>query len=171
MHESFQDRILSAVDVCNNCFAVVREQRLKAKRNWEVSREAYWSRRNRQTTVEFAPADSVSEQKGIFCDCGVEGSYERIWDDREIGRDRFKRYIQQIVATLESKGSRSTASASPPTRSPPTTSASRPTSSARNPSRCRRSTRHSRGVWSVVCTTRRRSTSARPPTVSACRAR
>ncbi|GAB6863199.1 peptide ABC transporter substrate-binding protein [Haloplanus litoreus] len=104
MHESFQDRILSAVDVCNNCFAVVREQRLKAKRNWEVSREAYWSRRNRQTTVEFAPADSVSEQKGIFCDCGVEGSYERIWDDREIGRDRFKRYIQQIVATLESKG-------------------------------------------------------------------
>jgi len=104
MHESFQERVLSAVDVCNNCFAIVREQRLKARRNWELSREAYWSRRNRQTTVEFAPADSVSEQKGIFCDCGVEGSYERIWDDQEIGRDRFKRYIQQIVATLETKG-------------------------------------------------------------------
>lgn len=104
MHESFQERILSAVDVCNNCFALVREQRLKARRNWELSREAYWARDNQRTTVEFAPADTVSEQKGIFCDCGVEGSFERLWADEDVTRDRFKTFIERVITTLETKG-------------------------------------------------------------------
>jgi len=40
----------------------------------------------------------------VFCECGVEGSYERLWDPTGVDRDRFKELLKAAVVTLDEKG-------------------------------------------------------------------
>jgi hypothetical protein len=104
---AYQSRILNAVDTCNNCYRLVRvdrQQRPEDRRGDVSVKEADYSRRTRTTTVEFAPADTASASKGVFCACGVEGSYERVWSGDDIGRPRFRTFVKRVIRTLERKG-------------------------------------------------------------------
>jgi len=40
----------------------------------------------------------------VFCRCGVEGSYERLWHPETVERERFKSLLKNVVRALESKG-------------------------------------------------------------------
>jgi hypothetical protein len=104
---TYQERVLNAPDVCSNCLRrtrVERQQRPDLGRSDVSVRESEWSRNRQETTVEYAPAETASESKGVFCQCGVEGSYERVWADRDVDRDHFKQLVQRLIATIRAKG-------------------------------------------------------------------
>jgi hypothetical protein len=69
--------------------------------------EAVYERDLRTTEVGYGPADSVSEVKGVFCDCGVENARHRMWEDTpddRISQSRVKSLIKSATTTLEEKG-------------------------------------------------------------------
>jgi hypothetical protein len=101
----YDDRVLGAPDVCNNCFQLVRVERVDPTRGGITRKmEAHYERVRKNTVVDYGPADTVSGQKGVFCDCGVEGSRERIWSDADVDRERIKAFIQALATTLRRKG-------------------------------------------------------------------
>jgi hypothetical protein len=101
----YDDRVLGAPDVCNNCFRLVRVERVDPARNGMGGElESHYERVQRNTVVGYGPADSVSEQKGVFCDCGVESARERIWTDSDVDRDRMKNMIRNVAESLRRKG-------------------------------------------------------------------
>lgn len=118
----FQTEILSASDVCSNCFA--RQRRLSSKPlqrathadtdedgypmqdddgHW-VSR--YSERVTWQTFVDDVPGPVVHDAGTLFCDCGADGAYTRIWDARDLHTERRKALILAAVETLRAKGYR-----------------------------------------------------------------
>jgi hypothetical protein len=66
--------------------------------------ESHYERVQRNTVVGYGPADSVSEQKGVFCECGVEGARERIWSGADVDREKMKEYVRALATTLSRKG-------------------------------------------------------------------
>lgn len=104
MNGPYADHILDARDACVNCFRLVRVERIDPTRNgFGAEFESHFSRRKRTTSVEYAPADAPPRSKGVFCECGVEGSHERIWSPEHVTRDRFKQLLANAVRTLEHK--------------------------------------------------------------------
>ena len=101
---SYGDHLINPGDVCNNCLQLARVERLDPTREGHEDYERRLARNKQTTTVGYGPADSVSDQKGVFCDCGVESPRERIWTDDEIDDDRFRALIQQMLRTLDTKG-------------------------------------------------------------------
>jgi hypothetical protein len=102
----YHDHILDARDVCANCHRLIRVERLDLVRggiNTEL--DSHYSRRKRTTTVEYAPAESASESKGVFCGCGVEDSRvrDRLWSPGNISRERFRDLLTATTATLTHK--------------------------------------------------------------------
>jgi len=106
MHDLYQERVLDSPEVCSNCYATVRIERDRAThgrfdRTLESSR---YSRERRHTTIEYAPAESVSRCKGVFCICGVESSFHRVWDDRTVTHGRFRMFLKNVLRSLERQG-------------------------------------------------------------------
>jgi len=99
----YEDHLSHAADVCDNCLQLARVERLDPTREGHEDYECRLARNKQTTTVGYAPADSVSDQKGVFCDCGVESPRERIWTDDEINDDWFRDLIQQMLRTLKTK--------------------------------------------------------------------
>jgi hypothetical protein len=104
MTDAYAEHVLEAADVCNNCLRLIRVERIDPARSG-VAREfeATFERERRHTSVEYAPAESVSDHKGVFCACGVEGARDRIWSGDDLPRDRFKDLVQHLLATLDRK--------------------------------------------------------------------
>lgn len=101
----FDDRVLGARDVCSNCFRLVRVERVDPTRGGLTREyEASYEREKVNTSIEYAPAETVSEQKGVFCACGVESARERIWDDGDVDRERLATLLTQLLRTLRRKG-------------------------------------------------------------------
>lgn len=106
----YQEHVLNAPDVCNNCFALVRierERTTSATQRSDVSVEKTpYTRVDTTTSVEYTPAETASDSKTVFCECGVESSYHRIWqdDDRCPTMPRFKHYLKTLMRTLDEKG-------------------------------------------------------------------
>jgi hypothetical protein len=96
------------VDVCQNCLRIVREERQPRDpdrgRSDVTVRESKWSRRKDTTEIAYGPADSPAEAKGVFCSCGVEGSFVRIWDSEDVDHDRFRALLKRLVRSLKHKG-------------------------------------------------------------------
>jgi hypothetical protein len=66
---------------------------------------AHFERRKQTTEIAYGPADSVTDQKGVFCtDCGTESPHHRVWDADDIDKERFKSLIVNLEATLRQKG-------------------------------------------------------------------
>jgi len=105
MTDAYAEHVLEAADVCNNCLRLIRVERVDPVRSG-VAREfeATYERERRHTSVEYAPAESVSDHKGVFCACGVEGARDRVWGGDDLPRDRFKTLVQHLLRTLERKG-------------------------------------------------------------------
>ena len=87
----FQRTILDSPDCCNNCFGLRRRR--------DALGDPF--RNPKQTTVEHAPADRVSQQSGVFCTCGVESSFDRIWLDDDCDDDRFRHLLKRCLRTTE----------------------------------------------------------------------
>ena len=121
MHEILQEHVLSAIDVCNNCFRIVRVERERPDQQYESDvtvGEAAWARNRETTSVEYAPAEHASDSKGVFCTCGVEGSFVRTWngetvdvyrrvfDDEtaDVDGERFREFVTAAIRALEHKG-------------------------------------------------------------------
>lgn len=101
----YEDRLLGAPDVCNNCFCLIRVERIDPVRTG-IGRayESTYERNPRTTTVEYAPADTISDEKGVFCTCGVEGARDRVWEAADVDRERFRTFVKAVLWTLEAKG-------------------------------------------------------------------
>lgn len=105
----YQEHVLHARDVCANCFLLVRERVQRLTRDGlQRGYEERLTRHEQHTTIEYAEAESVSEQPGIFCRCGVEKPYvkHRNWQDHfcpECERSWFKNLLVNCIQTLEHK--------------------------------------------------------------------
>jgi hypothetical protein len=45
----------------------------------------------------------VSEQKGVFCECGVEEPRARVWSEDDVDDDRFRALLRSMLRTLDAK--------------------------------------------------------------------
>jgi hypothetical protein len=103
MTDAFDEHVNEARDVCRNCFRVRAVERVDPVRGFGDEFEAHYERRKQTTTVDYAPADRVSEHKGVFCECGVESPRHRIWDDGDIDDERFRDLLRAMLETLAFK--------------------------------------------------------------------
>lgn len=104
MQGPYGDHILDASDVCSNCFRLVRQERVDPVRVG-LTREldSHLERDPRRTTIGYGPHECPPRSKGVFCECGVEGSFERLWDPTAVDEDRFKQLVKVALRTLEEK--------------------------------------------------------------------
>ena len=104
MSGSYQEHILDASDVCSNCLRLVRLERVDPARGGLTAElDSHLERHPRRTSVEFGPHEIPSKSKGVFCECGVEGVHERLWDADGVGEERFRELLKRAIATLEEK--------------------------------------------------------------------
>jgi len=105
MTTPYQDHLRGAADVCNNCFALTKVERVDPTRGGIAREYEQTLQRNPETTkVDYGPAEAMSEMKGVWCDCGVEDARTRIWDDADVDTERFRSLLQAMLATLDAKG-------------------------------------------------------------------
>ena len=108
MYQAFQEHVLNAPDVCNNCFQLIRVERAHTesrtlRSDVSATKSAYTSVGVQTTSKEYPPARCASDAWGIFCDCGTESAYDRTWDDRAPDRERFRTFVQNLLRTLGRK--------------------------------------------------------------------
>jgi len=131
---AYHEHVLNASDVCNSCHRVIRVERQDPARGGDTREfESHQERYRNHTEIDFGPADSVGDQKGVFCErCGTDSPYDRYWDDhttdnqalatgfgwlfdtdgdadglcreRELDDERVRDLIQHTIRTLEHKG-------------------------------------------------------------------
>jgi hypothetical protein len=103
----FEERLLHAVDVCSNCFSLIKVERMDPVR-WSQDREveATYERQRRETTVGFHSTHGVepTDCKEVYCNCGVSGAHQRLWNADEIDRERFKTLLKNALKTADRKG-------------------------------------------------------------------
>ena len=105
MRGPYAAHLLDAADGYSNCLLKNRVERIDPVRGDGLGNEldSHYSRHEHRTEIGYGPADVVSEQKGVFCDCGVEGSHERIWDPDDVEREKFKELVKAALRTLAEK--------------------------------------------------------------------
>jgi len=104
MQGPYADHILDSRDVCSNCFRTIRVERIDPTRNgFGGELESHFERRKQNTVIGYGPAESVTDIKGVFCECGVEGSHERIWNPTEVAERKLKTLIKNAIRTLKRK--------------------------------------------------------------------
>jgi len=108
MQGPYADHLLDARDVCSNCLRVNRVERVDpvmSSGTLTHELDSHYSRDRRRTAVEYHDGgDEPTQAKGVFCSCGVEGAYERVWNPASVSRKRFKDLLTSAVASLERKG-------------------------------------------------------------------
>jgi hypothetical protein len=109
MSDPYNDHILGARDVCSNCFRLIRQEHVSPIRKGDRTRDSgRWTttfdRIRRRTEVDFADVgDNPTHAKGTWCRCGVESARERIWDEADIDKARFKDLLLNALQTLDEK--------------------------------------------------------------------
>lgn len=101
---AYQDHILEARDVCGNCHQIIRVERVDPVRGGiKKELDSHYARHQEHTSVEYAPADQVSDIKGVFCECGVENHrlQHRIWSD--VSQTKAATLIKHTAETLTAK--------------------------------------------------------------------
>lgn len=107
---AFQEHVLNAPDVCNNCFQTIRRERSRTTSSTlrsDVTAEKSAYTRVRQTTeIDHVPGGLPSQSITVWCECGTQSAFDRWWDD---GDDRclrmsvFKALLKQSIYALERK--------------------------------------------------------------------
>jgi len=107
----FQERILNNPAVCNNCFRRIRRERSQREsatlRSDVSARRSLYTRVKQTTSVDYVPAERASEAIAVFCECGTESAFDRIWDDGEnrcLTTRRVKTLLKACIRTLETLG-------------------------------------------------------------------
>jgi len=112
MHDAYQEHIRDNATVCSNCCRTIAVRRIDPYKSNDREAAAMLSRRKRTTTIGYGPAQSVTDEKGVFCDeCGTEHHDERTWDSVDfhdpagaLGYERFRELAKNAMASLEAKG-------------------------------------------------------------------
>jgi len=112
MHEAYAEHLFDASDVCRGCLKRIRVRRIDPYKSNDLEAAATLSRKRQTTEIGYGPADSVTDEKGTFCDeCGTESAFDRVWDSVDfhdpagaLGYDRFKELAKNAMASLEAKG-------------------------------------------------------------------
>lgn len=101
----FQRELLSAHDVCSNCFG---QRRREAVRETKWDGEQHYYERTGRLTTEYVPDVPVTQARSVYCRCGADSAFTRIWDDAHIlaHRERFHGLVRNLIHTLEAKGYR-----------------------------------------------------------------
>lgn len=100
----YQEEVLNAADTCANCLRLIRVERVDPYRSSMHELESKLTRRREVTDVDWCDAgDRPTEAKGVWCECGVEGARDRIWEPDEVDRDRVRQLIQNLLRTLGRK--------------------------------------------------------------------
>lgn len=117
--DSYQEHILNSPAVCSNCMAVVREERtdyLPASLHTSpVTHEtptaegrdgklrvvqSYYGRTKDATTVDHPPSTSPTDSRRVFCACGVDSAFTRLWDEWDIDDVAFTNLLDRFRATV-----------------------------------------------------------------------
>jgi len=106
MHGPYADHILDARDVCLNCGRKNRTDRVSAHMRDGVATgktlDSHLSRDKRRTSREHVTlGEEPAHCETVFCECGVETQFERIWSALDYGQ--FKSYVKRIIRTLREK--------------------------------------------------------------------
>jgi hypothetical protein len=108
MQGPYADTILDARDVCNNCFRKNRVERVDpvmSRAGLRHELDSHFARDKRETVLDWHDGgERPTEAKGVWCNCGVEGSYDRLWEPNNLDRERFKTLLKQAVISVEQKG-------------------------------------------------------------------
>lgn len=101
----YRDLIYNGNDVCRNCLRLVRRERIDPVRGTVgVEYEESLERDPRTTVVAFGPGESISDHKGVFCECGCEGVFTDWRDETDVDREKFKELATNLIRTLDAKG-------------------------------------------------------------------
>jgi hypothetical protein len=93
-------QLLNSSDVCSNCFRQRRVDVIGERRQWDdLDAEPIESRPADHTTVDYVPGPVVSDARHRFCSCGAHGGFTRIWEDDEIGPQRFSKLLKASINT------------------------------------------------------------------------
>jgi hypothetical protein len=96
--------------VCNNCLSLIRrerDQRESTDGGKSTAKLSAYTRVKHQTEVGHGPGAEPTQCTAVWCDCGVESAFERIWDDgddRCLTTQRVKEYLRNCIRSLEHKG-------------------------------------------------------------------
>jgi len=108
MQGPYADHILDARDVCSNCFRRIRVERVDpvmSRSGLRHELDSHYSRDQQTTEVDWHDGEPApAHSRGVFCECGVEGAFERLWDPDDVDRERFRELLVTAVATVERKG-------------------------------------------------------------------
>ena len=106
MQGPYAEYILDSPEVCSNCYRRVRVERVDPTRNgFGDDFDSHYERRRRETSVEYPGVGSnPTNAKGVFCSCGVEGSFERLWNPTDLDRERFRELVKAAIRSVEAKG-------------------------------------------------------------------
>lgn len=108
MYEPFQEHVLNAPDVCNSCFRTIRRERehteSRSLRGDVSATKSAFTRVRQTTSVEYPPARTPSDSIAVFCHCGTESAFDRVWADDDVGREQFRELVKHLLRTLDRKG-------------------------------------------------------------------
>ena len=113
MHDAYQEHIRDNAAVCSNCLRTVKVERVDPTRSgMGVEYEERLARHERHTEIGYGPAESVTDEKGVFCThCGTEHANDRIWAPENwhdpttpLDEERFHELVRHAYATLSDIG-------------------------------------------------------------------
>ena len=100
-----QEKLRNAADICDNCFKIRLVERTEIRSTGlAATPESVYTRRERTTELDHHPSDEPTQDKHLFCECGVIGPNSRAWDDKDIDRERFKDLLKHSIRSAEHKG-------------------------------------------------------------------
>ena len=108
MTEAYFEHVLDARDVCANCHRKNRIERVDpvmSRSGLRHELDSHFSRMRRRTVVDYHDGtENPPDSKGVWCECGVEGSHDRIWDPSDVDRERFKSLLKNTIQSLQARG-------------------------------------------------------------------
>ena len=107
MTDIYTEQLVGAPDICSNCLRIRLVERTEVRSRGMTAAprvESTFTRCEKTTELDHHPADEPTQDKHLFCECGVADARTRMWDDTDISRDRFKTLLKHTIRAAEHKG-------------------------------------------------------------------
>jgi len=105
MTDIYNEQLVGAPDVCSNCLRIRLVERTEVRsRGLTATPESVYTRHRQTTALDHHPSDEPTQDKHLFCDCGVSTARTRTWDGSDIDRERFKVLLRRAIRAAEHKG-------------------------------------------------------------------
>lgn len=90
---SYYEDVLASPAICSNCFG------LKQIETDGGETLAY----HPTSEVDYVPDTTASASRTTFCECGIQGAFDRTWTST-VPRRRFRELVKRCLAALERRG-------------------------------------------------------------------